>query len=188
MTNIGTRFASNTSITDLSCLKYFGLTTITGGNTRGGGAFWMMTNLTSIELPKTLTTIGGNVFGNIAAEEISLPYITAFNCTANDFQNKLFGAAFALVSESATYTKVDNLKTIHLGVKVTKICQLFAYGRTKLTTITLPSNSVLTLENTNAFPSATTIYVKDELLSQYATATNWSTLYNEGRIKTISEY
>ena len=64
----------------------------------------------------------------------------------------------------------------------------------KLTTIILRSPTVCTLANTNAFngtPFASngtggTVYVPQSLISQYQTATNWSSLYSGGKCNFVA--
>lgn len=43
------------------------------------------------------------------------------------------------------------------------------------------------LENTNAFQNHITIYVDDDDLEWYSTATNWKELYDAGKVKAVSE-
>lgn len=59
VTNIGTAFRGNTSIIEFNELAYFGVVEIQGGNVSSMGAFASCSNLKSIILPNTVTSVGG---------------------------------------------------------------------------------------------------------------------------------
>ena len=83
VTSIGTAFKSNTKITDFSAFKYF-ISVTTLNNQEFNGC----TNLSVIELPLNLTTIGNDAFRYCIFERIDIPdsvttmYVNTFeNCT-----------------------------------------------------------------------------------------------------------
>lgn len=62
-----------------------------------------------------------------------------------------------------------------------------SFGGTALTKLYIYSTTVATLANTAAFTGILfTVYVPSNLISSYQTATNWSTLYNNGRITFVA--
>ena len=128
------------------------------------------TSLTTIDLPEC-TSIGSSVFSGCR----SLTTIDLPKCTSID------GYAF----QSCT-----SLTTIDLP-KCTSIENMAFYKCTSLTAIILSNNQVVTLGGTNAFYDSSIkngtgyVYVPDNLVDSYKTATNWSTCANQ--IKPISE-
>ena len=171
------------------------------------------TSLTTIDLPKC-ATIGWGVFQNCASlTTINLPECTSireygFSCctsltTVNlpectSIGNSAFNSCASLTtidlpkctSIGGAFSYCASLTTIDLP-KCTSIRNYAFQNCTSLATIILSSNQMVTLKNTNAFyntPIANGtgyIYVPDNLVDSYKTATNWSTYANQ--IKPISE-
>lgn len=85
-----------------------------------------------------------------------------------------------------------NLKEMEFAPQVTKIPQAIALGVSALATVIVRNpDAVVALANTEAFSGALTaqysyIYVKDEFVEQYKTATNWVSYAS--KIKPMSEY
>lgn len=83
VTSIGTAFKGNTKITDFSAFKYFSSVTTLNAQEFNG-----CTNLSAIELPQNLTTIGNDAFMYCIFERIEIPdsvttmYVNTFKyCT-----------------------------------------------------------------------------------------------------------
>ena len=132
-----------------------------------GRSFGMCKNLTIIDLPKC-TSIGEDAFiGCTSLTTVNLPECTSIG-----------GGAFIYCS---------NLTTVNLP-KCTSIGN-GAFNGCNLTTLILNSNQVVVLNDiyTITFISNGTgyIYVPDNLVDSYKTATIWSTYANQ--IKPISE-
>ena len=77
-------------------------------------------------------------------------------------------------------TSIENSEVTSIGAYAFYIC-------TNLTILILGKRT--TLSNSNAFSGTDNafIYVQPEDLSWYSTATNWSVLYTDGRVKSTEE-
>ena len=142
-------------------------------------------------LPK-LTTLGRNGFNSTGLESISLPLCTEIGSTCFSYTNQLVSAILPLVASIPgfcfSYSSVQKIDTS----SVTSIAA-YAFGNAQqLDTLILRNSSVCTLANsTNTFTDTKIaagtgyIYVPDNLVDSYKTATNWVTFANQ--IKPISE-
>lgn len=139
----------------------------------GGSSFYGCSNLEAVSLPlcHTLGTgSSGSVFwGCSKLSQVSLPLVTTImSFTFRD-----------TVIQKIDFLSVNNIKSY-----------AFIYAR-QLDTLILRNSSVCTLEDTNAFNNTKIaagtgyIYVPDNLVDSYKTATNWVTFANQ--IKPISE-
>ena len=149
-------------------------------------AFYADTLLTTVSLPAA-TSIGTYAFyGCSALTTVSLPAATSIGNYA--FQNcpALTTADFPLVTSISTYAfqSCTSLTTADFPL-VTSISAYAFRSCSALTSLTLSKNKVATLSGTNALlntPIATGtghIYVPDNLVDQYKTATNWNTYANQ---------
>lgn len=153
----------------------------------GASAFQSCSNLTSVSFPN-VTSIGSNVFyGCTNLTSVSLPNVTSISNYAfyrSGLRNLYAPSTITLASNSfyqayyVTRLFFPNVETIG-GAS-------FGYCR-RLSTIVLHKHA--NLQNSdilnNGCPAI--IYVKPEDLSWYSTATNWSTLYVQNRIKSIED-
>ena len=158
--NINICFIECTSLTTIDLPK---CATINRHTFRG------CTNLTTIDLPEC-TSIGSSAFYSCKSlTTIDLPKCTSIG--GNTFYN------------------CKSLTTVNLP-ECTSIGDFAFDGCTNLTTIILSNNQVVTLGNINVFYSSSIanstgyIYVPDNLVDSYKTATNWSSYANQ--IKPIS--
>ena len=144
----------------------------------GVRSFYKCTNITILELPKLETITEGNyTFTNMdSIREISLPSLTKITTASSTFSNCKAVRKIILPRLSGT--------TIGSG------CFDNAYY---LNTLVLGGDTLNPLGNTNAFRNAGSwstlelnIYVPDNLVETYKTATNW-TAYAD-KIKPISEW
>lgn len=110
------------------------------------------------------TTIGNNAFLGDMLTSVSFPSVTHIGITSFQACIRLPRAVFP---------------------KVTEISNGAFAGCTALTTIVLNSRAVA--RSTNIVPSHTIVYVENNDLEWYSTATNWSVLYANGQIKSIDE-
>lgn len=86
-----------------------------------------------------------------------------------------------VTAPSATFRYCYQVEKIVLPTSLKYIGTYFFGDCRNLKTIVLPSTTVVFLNNTNAFTNtnrAKTIYVPDNLVSSYQTATNWKSLSN----------
>ena len=158
-------FESCTSLTSV----YFPLVTKLGNSSTGGSAnaFQSCTNLVEVDFPLA-TTVGNYVFYKCSS-------LTTVNLPLVEY---VYGYGLA---QCVSLEKIDFplLKSISGNA--------FASDN-KLKTLILRGETVCTLSSVNAFsgtPFASggtggTVYVPQELIEQYKTATNWSTLYAQG--------
>ena len=136
----------------------------------GDSAFNSCTNLTNVNLPEC-TSIGNNAFYNCTSlTNVNLPECTSIGVHAFDH--------------------CTNLTTIDLP-KCTSIEEYAFVSCTNLTTIILSNNQVVTFGGIYTFSSSGIsrgsgyIYVPDNLVDSYKTATKWSNYANQ--IKPLSE-
>lgn len=165
--------------------------------TIGSYAFSSCFSLALEELPNTITTISSYAFDDCNALKITkLPdNLTslgsgAFNSC--DGLTTLEVPAGIKTFSTKIFYSCTNLTTLILNAAVTSIGTQVFYNCKKLTKLVLPNiTTVPTLSNTNAFantPMASGtgyIYVPDDLVESFKTASNWSTYANQ--IKPISE-
>ena len=127
-------------------------------------------NLTTVNLPEC-TSIRSSAFQSCTSlTTIDLPKCTSIGSNA--------------------FFSCNNLTTVNLP-ECTSIGSNAFFSCNNLTTIILSNNQVVTLNGTSAFINSPIangtgyIYVPDNLVDSYKTATNWSTYANQ--IKPISE-
>ena len=159
--------------------------------TVGDSGFYHCKLLKNVFLPK-LTTLGRNGFNSTGLESINLPLCTKLGVASFSQTNKLVVATLPLVTslEGSCFSyssvqKIDTSSVISIGA--------YAFGGAQqLDTLILRNSSVCTLANsTNTFTNTKIaagtgyIYVPDNLVDSYKTATNWVTFASQ--IKPISE-
>lgn len=162
-----------------------------------------------------VTSIGSYAFYKCRYQEnIALPRVTELNSSSNCFASGLItgldltgltggiGASFANGCSLLTYVNAPNmtgmissqaffnctaLERAVFGAVASIQANAFK-GDTSLQYVVIGGTTVCTLANTNAFSNCsalTAIYVPDDLVSSYKTATNWSTY--SSKIKGVSE-
>ena len=155
-------------------------------------AFYQDTRLTTVSLP-AVTSISSNAFyGCSALTTANFPVATSIGTSTFSGCSALTTANFPVatsISTSAFYG-CSALTTADFPVATSIGSNSFAYC-SKLTSLTLSKNQVATLSSTNALNNTPIaqgtgyIYVPDNLVAQYKTATNWATYAN--RILPISQ-
>jgi hypothetical protein len=122
--------------------------------------------LTEVILPDTMTSITG--------------FIDCTSLTTISFNN-------VTVIGDNTFQNCNKLKTIGNLSNIISIEASSFYNCSSLVYLKIENTVVPTLSNTNAFTKTTfNIYVPDESLSSYQSATNWSSY--SSRIKSISQF
>ena len=118
------------------------------------------------------TSIGYNAFQGANITSFSAPNLT--------------GAA----NNASTFNSAKKLTFADMG-SLAKIYGNFAYNANALTVLVLRHTSVVTLDNVNAFGNTPirgyngrsgTIYVPSALIDSYKSASNWSSIFNEGYV------
>ena len=158
--------------------------------TVGDSGFYNCKLLKSVNLPK-VTSIGDNGFNSTGLESISLPSCTTLGSSSFFATQQLVLAILPLVTSISgfcfNHSSVQKIDTSSL----TSIKNSAFYNTKQLDTLILRNSSVCALENVNAFQDTKIaagtgyIYVPDNLVDSYKTATNWVTFANQ--IKPISE-
>ena len=133
-------------------------------------AFYYSTNIEIIELPETVTSIGSYAFQNSGLSEITIPFsVTSIGSVA--FRN------------SKSLIKVDNYSNARFSSYTFTSCSNLA---TLIMRATTPPDLMNTdLAGTKIASGTGYIYVPDESIDLYKSATNWSTYASQ--IKGISE-
>ena len=132
----------------------------------GVSAFYSCTNLTSVSLPNA-TRIESSAFYSCSnLTSVSFPNATRIGVSTFQNCSNLTSVSFpnATSISAGTFQNCSNLSILILGKRAT-------------------------LSNSNAFSGANNaiIYVKPGDLKWYSTATNWSMLYANNRIKSIED-
>lgn len=164
-------------------------------------AFRNCTNITEISLPNCTTLEGTMTFNGVPLTVLNLPNLTTVGTTGSPANRNFAGIKvkeiylpnLETIIASASMFR-DNKQTEVIRLPKLSGQSLSAYefsGDSNLRTLILGGSVLNTLANTNAFTQtpiasgAGYIYVPDELVETYKTATNWSTFANQ--IKPISE-
>lgn len=178
-----------TKIADISDLKGFidrTAQTIRNTDVRSVGtlAFYQYTALQSVEFPN-VTTVYGYAFNNCSnLSTASMPKLESVYGYAFNGCTKLENVSFPLLTGlgSNAFQKCVGLTRLDFP-KLTSVQASVFEGCTALTEIILRKTSLCALSNVNAFLNTPfrngeggTVYVPQALLSQYQSATNWSTL------------
>lgn len=143
-------------------------------------------SVTDIGSPKNVTNIGINAFASCATlNSVNFPNVTTIGEGAFWYSYipsynfpKLETIGNGAFAECRKGTRIYFPKVSNIGQNAFS----FAWG---INSIVL--NSKATLSNKNAFRDGIIIYVNDEDLEWYSTATNWNDLYDAGKVKPISE-
>lgn len=159
--------------------------------TVGDSGFYNCKLLKSVNLPK-LTSLGKNGFNSTGLESINLPLCNKIGSSSFSYTKQLVSVILPLAASIPSfcfdYSSVQKIDTS----SVTSIAAYALGNAQQLDTLILRNSSVCTLANsTNTFTNTKIaagtgyIYVPDNLVDSYKTATNWVTFANQ--IKPISE-
>lgn len=133
-----------------------------------------------------VTAMGAGTFMNYdKLAFISIPLVTSIDDGTFEGCSKLVTLSIPLATSIGylTFHDCSNLTTISIPL-TTSIDDYAFEGCSNLTTIVLGANQVCTL-GSGAIPSEATVYVPDDLVNSYKSATNWSDIASQ--IKGISE-
>ena len=145
------------------------------------GAFQHCLNLTSMEIPNSVTSIDSYAFNicksltsiNIPDGVTSISNSTFGNCqslTSINIPNGVTSIGYGALRDCSSLT------IINIPDGVTSIANFAFYGNKGLTSITINAATPPTLGGTDAFTNTNNcpIYVPAESVDAYKTATNWS--------------
>mgnify|MGYP002519130362 CR=1 FL=1 len=177
LTNFKSIYMQKRGVTSIgsSVFQYcYSLTTINipdGVTSISSNAFYNCTSLTAINIPDGVTSIGSSAFqGCYSLTAINIP----------DGVTSIGNSAFAYCY---------SLTAINFPDGVTSISNSAFHGCRELYDVVIHGKPALS--NTNAFsgaPSTQKLYVHRSDLSWYATETNWSTIYAQGKIVAAADY
>lgn len=189
---------TKTSVRDYALAYCCGITGISAPNLTGIAPFCFsfMTGLQKISLPALQTANKKCMLNCTSLSSVSCPNLTTM--TNDQFLEnsavttlvfpKLTGDVY-----SASFRK--NAHLLYFDAPATRIMQNAFNGCTSLSTIILRAASVCTLQNINALTNTHfasgkaggTLYVPNNLISSYQSASNWSTIlgYANNQIKSI---
>ena len=159
----------------------------------GYGALYGCENLKSLKLPEVTRVEQYSIQGCTTIETIEIPKTTYLGTYACRNCPALKSVDFSSVTSTGNYvcSGCSSLANIEFPV-LTRVGNQMFLDCTSLTKVVLrKSDAITTLSNVNAFQNTPIasgtgyIYVPDALLSNYKSATNWSTYANQ--FKGISE-
>ena len=159
----------------------------------GYGALYGCENLKSLKLPEVTRVEQYSIQGCTTIETIEIPKTTYLGTYACRNCPALKSVDFSSVTSTGNYilSGCSSLASIDFPV-LTRVGNQVFLDCTSLTKVILrKSDTITTLSNVNAFQNTPIasgtgyIYVADNLVSTYKSATNWSTYANQ--IKGISE-
>ena len=144
-------------------------------------------SLTSASMSK-LTSIGQYAFQNCKLTSASFPLVTTMGQRAFTNMTTLTSASFPelTVLEQHTFYACNNLGTL-VAPKLTSIANFATYN-CPFSTLRLEHTSVVSLLGTSNFKSnrQLTVQVPANLVDSYKTATNWNTLFNNGKVTFVA--
>ena len=139
----------------------------------GGSAFYGCNNLTSLTIPNSVTSIGGSAFHGCS----SLTSLTIPNSITSIGGSAFYGC--------------NNLTSLTIPNSVTSIGGSAFYGCSSLTNIDLSSvtHAIEIMSHTfNNLPqNAKILFANQEILNEYASATNWSQYASRFEVKNSNE-
>ena len=200
-----------------NCYSLTAINVPDGVTSIGNGAFMYCTSLTSINIPDGVTSIGIGVFQSCySLTSINIPDgVTSIG--SSEFQN-CYSLTAINVPDGVTsigngaFYNCFSLTSINIPDGVTSIGGNAFYNCYSLTAINVPDGVTSigssefqncrelydvvihgkpALSNTNALdgaPSTQKLYVHRSDLSWYETATNWSTIYAQGKIVAAADH
>lgn len=164
----------------------------------GNSVFYNCSLLTNINCPliqlinqscfyscSSLTNINNNT--NTFSNVVTINSSAFSNCSSIE---SLYFPVATSISNSA-FSKTNSLKKIDLGL-ISSLGQIFGSGSTMTSPLEdiylRKTDSICTLSSTSYLPAGLniTIHVPNDLISSYQSATNWSTLYNNGDITFVA--
>lgn len=185
-------YIGTSSFSGCSSLPEISLPSLTFGD---ANCFYRCYIMKNADLPN-LERTGGGMFGDCQQlTTINIPKLKAINGGDINRCNKLEVVDLPSVESVAQYGIRNSaiLKTVKFGTVINNFASQAFYYCSKLEIIIIQNPNVLvTLTNKDAFigtkiaSGSGFIYVPDNLVDNYKTATNWSVYANQ--IKPLSEY
>ena len=160
------------------------LTVLPSGTTNiGNSAFRSCSGLINISCEGAITTLGSLAFAGTISNPSNLESVS--------FPNMIISSLLASFGSTTAANSSKKLHTADIGSTQAIAANAFANCYALQTLVLRRTGSICSLANVSAFlhtpmrgyNSLTgTVYVPEDLISTYQTATNWSTLYNGGTL------
>lgn len=153
----------------------------------GNYAFNACENITSISCAGRITTLGYYAFNGDALHPMKLASVS--------FPNMSISTLYTTFGHTTANNACKLLKVADIGSTKTIGANAFNNCNSLDTLILRRSDAICTMQNPNAFTNTPmrgynsltgTVYVPQALISAYQTATNWSTLYNDGMVTFVA--
>lgn len=150
----------------------------------GMGAFAGCATIKSITCEGTITSLGSSAFGKTGSSDRSYFESVMLPNLAVSTLSTVFGSSSSSLGNSY-------LTTVDIGNTSAIAANAFGYCKKLQTLVIRKTGSICTLANVSAFLNTPmrgynsltgTVYVPSALISSYQTASNWSTLYNNGTL------
>ena len=182
------------AFSDCKVLKSIYIPNVTRLN---ASVFYNCSSLETINLPNVTTIQGSDVFRNCTnLKTVNLPNVTIMNSNYG-FKDcdALIRIELPLLKDINQYmfNSCNSLTSVILGAAKSISNHAFSYCGV-LTDIYLGYEGLVSLTSTNAFSSSGTtqgyinVHVRPKYASQYADATNWSSLIADGTIVIVGDY
>ena len=163
--------------------------------TVGNYVFYNFTSLTYISMPNLTTIVGGNNFGGCSnLKRINIPNLkTSVNNAGNNFKNctSLEELIIPLYNGTLAAAGCTSLKKYEVATPYNIPSGTFS-NLTSLETLIMHCTKVVPLANVSAFTGTPIeagtgyVYVPQEFVEGFKTATNWTTYANQ--IRAIEDY
>ena len=149
----------------------------------GSYTFQNCTSLTTVECLGAITTLASNAFAGSSGKEMSLSSVSFPNMSLSSLSTVFGNGTVANACHQLAFADIGSTKAIAANA--------FANCYALQTLVLRRSDAICSLSNVSAFTNTPmngynnltgTVYVPSALISTYQTATNWSTLYNNGTV------
>ena len=178
------KYSNNFSI---NAIDYVNATSI------GGNAMNNCISLKSVNMPVATSVAGKAMLNCVSLASVNMPVATSIGGNAMQNCISLKSVNMPVATSIGNYAMLNCVSLASVNMPVaTSVGNYAMQNCISLKSVRLGANQVATLANANAFtvtPIANGtgfIYVPDELVSNYKTATNWSVYADQ--IKPMSEY
>ena len=151
------------------------------------GAFSQCTALTTITCLGPITTIGSSAFTGGTAYTMNLSSVS--------FPKMIVSSLSTAFGSTTAANACKKLAFADIGSTIAIAANAFANCYALQTLVLRRSSAICSLANVSAFLNTPmrgynsltgTVYVPSALISSYQTATNWSTLYNDGTVTFVA--
>lgn len=153
----------------------------------GTYAFQRCVRIITLRANGAITTIGSNAFTGLSSAPMMIEEVYFPNATLTSLATNIFGSTTAA-------NACQHLRVIDMGYTSGLAISAFANCYALSTLVLRKTGSVCSIQSSSlnntpmsGYGGGTgTVYVPSALISSYKTATNWSTLYNNGTVNFVA--